>query len=63
MTNNDPIIFTCSRCGAKGNPPDCDHFMQAWSLEDIAEKHAWLKREGLLPGDAVKPAPDDDDSK
>lgn len=38
-------MFTCSRCGAQGDPPQCDHFQQAWSIERIAATHRDMIRE------------------
>lgn len=33
------VVFTCNRCGAKGDPPACDHFAHPWSQEQIASAH------------------------
>jgi hypothetical protein len=41
------VVFTCSTCGAKGDPPPCNHFAQAWSLEQIREAHQKLLAMGF----------------
>ena len=37
-------VFTCNRCGAKGDPPRCEHFQQAWRMQEIADAHQKLSQ-------------------
>jgi hypothetical protein len=53
---SEPVCFTCRECGAQGDPPKCDHFMQPWTLDEIAEAHKKLTAAGLL-GDPEGPQP------
>lgn len=48
------MSFTCSKCGATGDPPKCDHFMQPWSMEQIAEAHRKLSVPPPLPHDGTR---------
>jgi len=41
-TEQPQPVFTCWDCGAKGVPPKCEHFMQPWTLGEIAEAHKKL---------------------
>lgn len=35
-------MFICRECGARGDPPKCAHFQQAWSPDQMREAHAAL---------------------
>lgn len=44
VPEEEAVMFTCRECGATGDPPACGHFMQAWSLDQIAAAHRTLSQ-------------------